>query len=502
MSQTDENRLGIGGNLPPVIAPTEPELLADLKRRYPKIDARLAEFEEALKSFPENIANETVAKELQDLLGQMKDERSAWKGQRGEQKKPWDKLAKVVMNFFTTAEEKIEGWEATWKPRLDAYADVKRVAAQRAAEAEAQRIRDEAAAQARAAQEAEERRLAAEEAARQAESREAAAREEARLAEERRRVADEAAKAAAEEAKRIEAAKKAKEKLEREQNDEALRSIKRHMKDAARLHDKMGEAAEVEVEQADVDQLDALVRAGGIIGVLAGPVFNSPLLSPEQVLEIEQTRLALGNMRQVLSERQDAKVRRKRAKETKAAEEAEAAAAEQRRLKRVADEEAAEAARKARAEAEAAAEAARSDLKGARKEVTEAQKGANQAAQAEKGAARDAGRAEEEAGRLDSRAGRAERKLENSTDADYSRIRGDLGTVGSQARRWIHYIVDEEALRAASGPLGPFLLLDAMSKATTHLMRARQGGFTGELVKLPDLPGVEFRYERDLGIKT
>lgn len=502
MSQTDDTRLGIGGNMPPVNPPSETDLLADLKRRYPKIDSRLAEFESALKSFPDKITDETVAKELQDLLGQMKDERSAWKGQRSEQKKPWDKLAKVVMNFFTNAEDKIEGWEAVWVPRLDAYADIKRVAAQRAAEAEAQRIRDEAAAQARAAQEAEERRLAAEEAARQAEAREAAAREEARQAEERRRVADEAARAAAEEAKRVEAEKKAKEKLEREQNEDALRAIKRHMKDAGKLHDKMGEAAEGEVEQADVDQLDALVRAGGIIGVLAGPVFNSPFLTTEQVLEIEQTRLALGNMRQVLSERQDAKVRRRRAKEAKAAEDAEAKAAEERRLKRVADEAAAEVARKARADAEAAAEAARNDLKDARKGVTEAQKGANLAVQAEKGAAREAGRAGDEADRLDNRAGRAERRLENSTDADFSRIRGDLGTVGSQARRWAHYTVDEEALRAVSGPLGPFLLLDAMEKAITHLMRARQSGFTGELVTLPDLPGVEFRYERDIGIKT
>ncbi len=502
MSVTDDNRHGIGGNIPPVTPPTEQDLLADLERRYPKIKPRLAEFESALKSFPDQIKDETVAKELQDLLGQMKDERSAWKGQRSEQKKPWDKLAKVVMNFFGTAEETIESWEKTWRPRLDAFMDEKRAAAQRAAEEEARKERERAETARKEAEAADARRAEAERQAAEAAEREERAKREAAEAEQRKRDAEAGAARAAEEAKRVETEKKASEKAERERNADLLKQIRGHMKPATKFHDKMGDAEEGEIEQADVEQLDALVRPGGIIGVLANQVFASTLLSHEELLEIEQVRLALGNMRQVLEERLGAKERKRREKERKAADAEAAKLAAERDAKRRADDEAAEVARKAREEAESAAAKAKEEAAAARKELTAARKDANEAYGDLKDASRDASRADEDAGRVENRAGRMERRVENSTDADFSRTRGDLGTVGSQGRRWTRYIVDEDALRKVCGPLGPFLTADALEGATFHIMRARQSGFTGELVKLPELPGVEFRYERDLTIRT
>lgn len=498
----------LGHNNPPVTPPTEADLLADLKRRYPKMDPRLAEFQAALATYPEKIADEDTARNLQDLLGQMKDERAAWKGQRGEQKKPWDKLVKVVQNFFASAEEKVEGWEAVWRPRLDAYMDEKRAAAQRAAEAEAARVRAEAEAQAQAAAQAEQRRLEAEEAARAAEAREAAAREEARLAEERRRLADEAAKVAAEEARRVDAEKKACEKAEREQNEEAIRATKRHMKTAESLHEKAVSEGD-ETDPATIQTLDDLIRPGGTISVLMQPVFTSPLLDPEQADYVKTVRDRLTDLRTAMTARMDAKEQRRREKVRKAAEAEEARLAEERRVEREADEARAQAARTAREEAEAAAETARGGLKDARKEVTAAQKGANEAVQGEKAAAREADRAGEDAERLDNRAGRAERKLESATPGDFSRTRGDF-TTGSQTRRWNHYVIDETALRAAlrSSITVPVYATfvdqinsEALDSAAYRFMRLHQEGWSGR-EKIEDaLAGVVFAYETSLTIR-
>jgi len=489
-----------------IAAPTEQEALDDLKRRFPELETKQAEFEDALKEYPKDLGLDDAdrAAALQDLLGQIKKQKSIIKAHKKDEKGPWDRIVKVVTNLFTSAEEKLEKLEEEWVPVHQAYMDKVKAERTRKQEEEAQRQREKEEAARKAAEEAEARAAAARAEEEAAKAREAAARAAAEKAEQEKREAQARAEAAAAEERRHAEERKQRERAEKERNEDSLKAIKRHMKEAARLHDKMGEAEEGDVEQSDIDQLDALVRSGGIIGVLAGPVFDSPLLTTEQQQEIEQTRLALGNMRQVLSERLDAKVRRKRAKEAKEAEAKEAAAAEERRIQREADEARSKAAREAREKAEAETKAAEEARKKAQEESREARADARDAFKEAKVAGREVKAQEVVADRAANMADKIEDKLENATDAEIAgTLRGELGTRGSLTRNWTLSIVDEDALREVCGPLAAHFTADALNGAAYRWMRAHQSGWAGKhRVEGKDvgLPGVTFAYQQGVRI--
>ncbi len=492
------NRLGVGGNNPPVTAPPSEDMLADLQRRFPEIDTELTQIEKDLATYPKKLTlkDADVAQALQDLLLKGKKLKSNLAGYKKEEKRPWDGIVKVVQNFFATREEKLAGMMADAAAVHEDYLQQKKDEALRLAEeeAEAQRKAAEAArlereeADRRAA-EAEERRLAEER--REREARERAAAEEAR-----EREAKERAAAAEAEEKRLAAERKARERAEREQNADSLKKIRGHMKEAEKLNDSALEKGD-ETSQADIQQLDALIKPGGIVSLLAGPVANSSLLDDAQRAEIEEVRARVEALRKAVSERWDAKERRRRVKEAKEAEEREAAAAEVRRLQREEEDRIAEEARKAREAAQQEAAAASQGKKDAQAEAREARGAQRTAFSDAKSAGKEAAKAGQLADRAENRADRIDRKLENSTDADLSRTRGDLGSVGGLHRSWKHHIVDEAALRAASGPLGPFFTTEALENALFHVKRAHQSSFTGERVEGETIgvPGALFTYE-------
>lgn len=489
-----------------ITAPTEQEALDDLKRRFPELETKQAEFEDALKEYPKDLGLDDAdrAAALQDLLGQIKKQKSIIKAHKKDEKGPWDRIVKVVTNLFTSAEEKLEKLEEEWVPVHQAYMDKVKAERTRKQEEEAQRQREKEEAARKAAEEAEARAAAARAEEEAARKREEEARAAAEKAEQEKREAQARAEAAAAEERRLADERKARERAERDRNEENLKAIKRHMKEAARLHDKMGEAPEGEVEQADVDQLDALVKTGGTVGALASPMFGSSLLTHEQVLEIEQVRLALGNMRQVLEERLGLRERRKREKERKDAEAADAKAAEERRIQREADEARSAAAREAREKAEAEAKAADEAKRKSQAEARDARDDARGAVKEQKVAGREVKAQEVVADRAANMADKIEDKLENATDAEIAgTLRGELGTRGSLTRNWTLSIVDEDALREVCGPLAAHFTADALNGAAYRWMRAHQAGWAGkQRVEGKDvgLPGVTFAYQQGVRI--
>lgn len=484
-----------------ITAPNEQEVLDDLKTRYPDIDKRRAEFEAALAEYPKELtlADGDRAAALSDLLGQVADQKSILAGRLKTDKAPWKKALDVVTNFFKTSTEKLEAMQDEWKPVLQSYQDKVRAEKVRKQEEEAERQRKKEEDARKAAEEAEAKRVAAEKAEAEARQAESDARAAQAKAEEDKRLAQEAAAAAEAEEKRLSDERKKRERAEKDRNEESLKAIKRHMKDATRLHDAMAEAGD-DAEQADIDQLDALIRPGGIISVLAGPIADSHLLDEEQKTDVAATREKLTEMRAALHQRLDAKEKRKRAAAQKAQEKADADAAEERRLKREADDAAAKVAREAKEKAEADAAAAEEARKKAQGDVREARADAQGAAKDQKVAGREVKAAEVTADRAANAADKIETYLDKATDAEIAgTLRGDLGTRTSLTRRWTLAIVDEEALRAASGPAGPHFTQDALNGAAYRWMLAHLGGWSGkERVdgKEVGLPGVTFAYQQ------
>ena len=494
-----------GHNKPPVTAPSEEDMLADLRRRFPELETEWTQLEKDLATYPKKLTlsekDQETAAALQDLLGKMKKHVSKLKAYKKDEKAPWSKVADVVVNFFTSRQEKAEAKLKEWAQVHEDFLEQKRDKAARDAEAEAERQREIAAQAQRAAEEAAQRQREAEERQREAERAEEEARQ--RAAEEQRKAkeAQEAAAAAEAREKQLAEEKKVRDRAEKEHNERNLRDIRRHMKDAEKLH-----AAAIETGDETTDDatrlLDAIIRPGGIVSMLAAPVVTSTLLDEEQRAEIDATRARLDVMRKAVVERMDAKERRRRAKEQKEAEEREAAAAETRRLQREEDERRTAAARAATEAAEKAAAEARANQKAEEAKAREARGEQRDAYQDQKQAGREVAQHGTAADRAGNRADRIDRKLDNSTEADLSRTRGDHGTVGSLARRWKHYLPDDEnALRAVLGPLGPHFTTDALNGAVFQWMRAHQAGFTGERVEPSELPGVVFAYETDAVIR-
>lgn len=485
-----------GHNLPPITPPTDLELLDDLKARFPELEKELAEFEAALKTYPKEfgLEDEEAAAALQDLLGKVKKHRSVIAAHKKTENSPWKKLVNVVINFFDTADEKLETITTEWLPRHQAYMDKVRAEKLRKQEEEAERQRAAEEASRKAAAEAEERRQAAERAEHEARQREEEARKRAEEEEARANAAREAARKAEEEEKQLAAEKRDRDRAEKEMVAESLRSIRRHMKDVEKLH----EAAEGEAAtDAQIEQLDAFIRPGGVVSALAGPVASSQVLDDLQKAEIEETRQRLAELRTAANDRFSAKERRKREKVQREADEREAADVERRRAARAAEQAEADAKRKERERLQAEEEDARARQKTAQGDVREARADARGAVSEQKGAAKEVRHAETEADRAANRADRIEYRLEKATDAEIAgTLRGELGTKGSLTRRWTLKIVDEEALRAVCGPLGPTFTEDALNGAAYRWMLNRMSGWSGRERVEGELAGVVFMYQQ------
>lgn len=496
----------IGHNSGIAPPPTEQEFSDDLKVRFAvKIEARTEELAAALKEYPVELtlADADRAAALQDLIGQMKDHRSIVARHKKEEKGPWDKIVKVVQNYFLKADERLEAMLEDATPRHKAY--MNRVLAEntRKQEAEAERLREAEAA-------ARKRQEEAEAAAAKAAQEEAAARqreEDARAAEakakEDKAKAEEAALAAAAEEKRLADARKVRDREEKEANERGLRDLRRYLKEAEILHAD-AEGAGDDVLDANVAKLDALIRQGGMIGAVAGPLLESTLLDEDVRTEVEAARERLGVMRKALNAQFDAKEKRRRAAAEKKAQEEEAARAAIRETERKAQREAEEtaeaeaktrreAAQKLRDDAAVAEQAAKVGGREARAEARDAASGQKAAGKVIKAAGAEAERASDRAEKIEDR-------LEHATDAEIAgTLRGELGTKGSLTRHWTLRIKNEEKLRAASGPAGPHFTADALNGAAYRWMLAHQAAWKGlERVNGDEvgLPGVIFAYQQ------
>jgi chemotaxis protein histidine kinase CheA len=108
---------------------------------------------------------------------------------------------------------------------------------------------------------------------------------------------------------------------------------------------------------------------------------------------------------------------------------------------------------------------------------------AHTAKREESEAARETLSAQSTAVRFDRRASKIERSAES--EADLARTRGELGSVGTLARRWVYRVVDYDKVPIEK--LRPFLQRDAIDAAIYRLMQ------TG----VRELPGVVFEQEQE-----
>lgn len=487
----------IGHNNPPVALPKDEAMLADLQRRYPEIDKRLTEWDEAFKGYmtaegklPEiPLDQEDVAQNLQDLLSQVKKDSKVWTDSFQKQEKaPLNKLVKIVGNFFTGRVEKAEKHLETWLP---VHADFAR------RKADKEKEKAEAAA---AAEREKERlaRLAAEKAAQeqaQAEAAAAAEREKERLAREAaekaardREEAEKRAEAAKAEEKRLADEKRVRDAAEKEINNSNLRDIRDLLREAEKL-DALAEAEEATDDETA--KLTGIIEVGGLIGLLARPVAASTLLDDAKTASLKTIQERLGQLRDKISGRANARERKRLAKLAAEQQKKDEAAAAVRKKQREEEDKLLAAATAKRLGEEALAAKAKEEKLAADKLARDARDSAKDLDQDAKAAGRDAKASGKEADRAGNRADRQETKIENSTDSDFGRVRGELGSVGSITERWKHRITDEPALRAVCGPLGPHLTEDALSGAAYRWMMVHRAGFVGERVE-GALPGVLF----------
>lgn len=478
-----------GHNLGPLTVPSEANVIASLDAQYPSVKTDLAEIETAAATYPAVIETEEQASALQALIKKAKTTRASCKAWRGLEKKPWDGVAKIIYNFFITPEEKLEKIEDTLGEKLTAWSDKKAEEARLAAEEKARKEREEAERLENERKEREMDALYAEALKELAEYDERKARERAEEETRKAAEAEEKRKAAEAEAKRIEAEKKAAEKAEREKNDENLKSIRRHMKDAEKLNTAMSTEGD-EVSDADIQLLDAIVRPGGTVSLLAGPVASSTLLDDDQRREIEGVRIRLNDLRQNIVDRMDSKARKKREKEQKAEADRLAKEAAEREERRKEDEAKAQKAREERERAEKEAEEAKRKAAEAKGELKDAVKNVNETSRDAKEAGRDLTAAEKAAGKADSKATRTEAKAEGLTDADASRHRGDGGTTSSLRGRWTHQITDFDALPADK--LWSLIGEDAKSAAVSKWMANNMAEWDKDEVVRDAMSGVIF----------
>lgn len=495
---TDQPVAGIGHNISPVVLPKEPEMLADLQRRYPEIDRELGEFEKSFATYDDakgkplelGLQQADIAKALSDLIDDAKKSRRTWKAHGTGEKGPLNKLVKVVTNFFSAADEKITAFLDRHEPQLEEY--IQKVNAEKERKRQEEIARQEA-----KAEEARKAALAAAAAAAKAEADAAAQRERERLAREAaekaerdQREAEERAALALAEEKRLAAEKATRDRAEKERNAAGIRDAKAMLKIAERLH----QLAEAE-ESTDGEQvtLEAHIKPGGSISAVMTPVAASTLLTEEQVADIQ----ALKDRLTALRTAGDARLTKRQAAARKKATEAEESRQAELTARRKAEQEKAdaelEATRAARKAEQDAADKAKLERTTAVGEARNAREEARQHEQGARGAGREAARAGTDAQRAENRADR----LEGQGEARAS-VKGELGSNSGLTRRWAHYVDDEAAIRATMGPLGPFLGLDAIKASAFHWMRAHQEGFQGERVEPAELPGVRFAVEEDL----
>ncbi|MDE2469122.1 MAG: hypothetical protein KGL35_10375, partial [Bradyrhizobium sp.] len=298
-------------NAPPVTVPEENAVLADLQSRYPTVESDLADLESAAATYPERVTDEETAQSLQALLKKASTHKAAWKAYRGVEKRPWDTVAKIVMNFFNKPEERLEKLIDTLKPRYTAYLEMKAEQERIAREAKAAAERAEAE---RLAREAEARRLeaeAAERREREAREREEAARRAEAEAKEDQLWAEARAELAKWEERKADERRKAAEREEREENASTIRSIRTFMKHAERLAEGPEDRP---LEQDEQEQFDALILPGGEISRLAGKVLHSVLLDDAQMAYLSEVKGKLEGWRKARQERMDAAEAAERAK--------------------------------------------------------------------------------------------------------------------------------------------------------------------------------------------
>jgi DNA polymerase III gamma/tau subunit len=208
---------------------------------------RLKEILETAKELPAKIddGDKPTAEKFSDVRYALKKWITAAKAARTAEKKPWDNIAKVFYAFFTKPIEDLEAIdEKQLGPIIKDWQDRETARQRREAEAEAQRLRDIAAAQEAERAAAEQRRLDAEKAEREAEERRAAAERERAL--EQKRQAE--AKAAKEEQERLaaEAAARAAAAQKEREEQEKLAAAAKAQRDA----DEAASAAAREREEA------------------------------------------------------------------------------------------------------------------------------------------------------------------------------------------------------------------------------------------------------------
>jgi len=504
---------GIGHNAPPepIRYPSDVAILEDLKRRYPELETRPVEWEAALATFPESFTLEDAdrAAALQDLLGQMDKTKKVWKGTLDAETDELDTKIKIIRNFFKKGIEWIGGGAKEngvlniWRPRHQAFLDLKAEDNRRKAEEEAERQR-QAAEEAR--QKAEhDKQLAFWRSfdAEMARARKEAAEQAARDAEEDKMWAEARAELAAYDARQAEKQRREDERHGREQNVEHIRAMKQLHREAKTLADSENQMIIGEQYKSDA-RLDALVLEDGEIAKLARELLHSPYLDDDQKQTVEGIRADLVIWReQRLARFGDAErlVHERRAREAREREQREAEQARMRRLGVCLLQIGAEATRRARIEAEEAAQAAKQIVKDAKTDVKDAEKAETLANRDARTATREAGYSEREADKTENRADRLERRVETATDADFGRHRGELGTVGTLTGHYAADIFDFEALRKTCGELGPYFTDDALNGAVYRWMTERRGTWTEER-KEGLLPGVTFMWIVDSRITT
>lgn len=423
---SDNPRVVLGDNLPPIVPPSEADLLADLTARHPTVEARFKELSAAAATVPVEIKDEETAKKVQDLLKSMTAAKAAWKALRDQEKGGWDRLAKTAYNFFIGPAEKLDviiGDRDTpgIKARYDAYLEAKAEAARIETEKRAKEERDKAARVRKEAEEAETRRLQAIADAEAAEERERKARAAVEQAE-RDRIAAEERRAAAEEAERQALARR----REREANERAALTLYKQQMTAAVREAKDLSAKEMAGTANDAEK----ARLAIVLDELA--TLNRRLAGSEEFLTPEQIAERQSEQREIDT------------------------------LKRIQDE------------AATAAKAAKAIETAAKKDVRAAMGDHRAAVTVQKSAATEQRVAERAAEKTEARADRLDRKLLDTNDAEFSRLRG-VATVGSLAGRWYYDVTDFSALPAEA--LWAYVSQDAKSAAVYRYMvdNARAG---------------------------
>lgn len=496
---SDQATPGLGHNRGPITPPSEAEALADLKARFPNVETKFKDLEDKFNETPKRIENDVDAGKVQDLYRTMVEFADDWDESRKKEKKPWDKIGKIVQNFFSTPIEKLKDKDTGYAPLLrkrhTEYSEIKAEAARKEAERLAEIQRKEAERLRAEAEAAEQRRIEAERLQKEAEDREAKALAEEAAAKERRRLADEAAERARAEEKRLEAERKERERAEKERVTESFRTLKKLHREAEGLFEIFSSDEEAEIDV----RLSTMVGTGDILMRAVRQVVGHPMLDADQTATVEEIRSRAQVMDKALADRLDAKERKKRAAAEKKRQAEEDLAAEERRKERELDDKRTAEARLRREEAEADATKAKQQAKDARKDVRAAQGDQDDAADAGRAAEREGRQIGGQADKVERRADRLDNKLATSSDADMSRTRGDY-SVGSLSGRWDWRIKDRDALIATLGVMGPYIHPDAIEAGLTKFMRQHQGEWADKRkagVVEGVLPGVVFDWVSD-----